>query len=183
MVGNSNVGKTSCIKRVQNGMFSPDLSASIGIDTCMHSITVDEKRVTLQFWDTAGQERYHSITKQVFHKAHAFLLMYDITSYQSFSDVRYWAACLKEGASADVIVLLLGNKNDCANRQVHSDEGAILAKEYNFIFMECSVATGENVIQSMETMARMLHHKVQNTQKGSVVLCTEKPTQKHFGCC
>lgn len=40
-------------------------------------------------------QRFHSITRQTFHKAHAFLLMYDVTSSQSFSAVSYWASCIQ----------------------------------------------------------------------------------------
>lgn len=31
---------------------------------------------------------------------------------------------------------------------------ALFTQEYNFEFMECSAATGENVIECLETMAR-----------------------------
>lgn len=40
-------------------------------------------------------QRFHSITRQIFHKAQAFLLMYDITSSHSFSAVSYWASCIQ----------------------------------------------------------------------------------------
>ncbi|XP_022602462.1 uncharacterized protein LOC111222858 isoform X1 [Seriola dumerili] len=182
MVGDSSVGKTSFMKRAQSGKFSLDLPASVGLDSCMWTVVVDGKPVVLQLWDTAGQERFHSITRQVFHKAQAFLLMYDITSSQSFTAVSYWANCIQEGAAEDVTILLLGNKSDHAKRQVKTQEGEILAKEYNFQFMECSAATGENVIQSLETVARMLRQKVDTTEE-AVVLHQEPPQKKRSGCC
>lgn len=40
-------------------------------------------------------QRFHSITRQVFHRAQAFLLMYDVTSSQSFSAVTYWTSCIQ----------------------------------------------------------------------------------------
>uniref|UniRef100_UPI003AAF55E1 ras-related protein Rab-44 n=1 Tax=Centroberyx gerrardi TaxID=166262 RepID=UPI003AAF55E1 len=182
MVGNSNVGKTSFMKRVQSGMFSLDFCASVGIDTCMQSVRVDGKTVVLQLWDTAGQERFHSITRQVFHKAQAILLMYDVTSFQSFSDVRYWVSCIQEGAVENVIIILLGNKSDCAERQVQSHQGEVLAKDYNIDFMECSAATGENVMQSLETVARMLCQKSDTKEEG-MVLRKEPQQRKKSGCC
>ncbi|KAF3856260.1 hypothetical protein F7725_016983 [Dissostichus mawsoni] len=154
MVGDSSVGKTSFMKRAQSGKFSLDLPASVGLDSCMWTVVVEGKPVLLQLWDTAGQERFHSITRQTFHKAHAFLLMYDITSSETFSAVSYWANCIQEGADEDVNILLLGNKSDRAERQVQIQEAENLATEYNFGFMECSAATGENVVQGLETVAR-----------------------------
>ncbi|CAL8277150.1 unnamed protein product [Boreogadus saida] len=164
MVGSSNVGKTSFMKRIQSGSFSPDFSASIGIDTCIHALPVDGREVMLQIWDTAGQERFRSISKQIFHKGQAFLLMYDITSSVSFTDVRYWISCIQESAGEEVIMLLLGNKSDCAGREVTPSEGKLLAKEYNIDFNECSVATGEHIVSSIESLARKLtenYHKIE----------------------
>ncbi|KAF7664352.1 hypothetical protein LDENG_00180160 [Lucifuga dentata] len=181
IIGNSSVGKSSFMKRVQSGTFSSDVCASLGIDTCIQTVIVDGNPVVLQLWDTAGQERFHSITRQIFHKAQAFLLMYDITSSESFSAVRYWVDCIQEGAAESVIIMLLGNKCDCAERQVQSHEGEILAKEYNFAFMECSAATGENLTCCLETVARMLSQKA-DTKEG-MVLHKEPQQRKTLGCC
>ncbi|XP_056885926.1 ras and EF-hand domain-containing protein homolog isoform X2 [Takifugu flavidus] len=182
MVGNSSVGKTSFMRRVQNGRFSSDLPSSVGLDTCPWPVTADGRRVVLQLWDTAGQERFHSITRQIFHKAHAFLLMYDITSSWSFTAVSYWANCIQEEAAENVTILLLGNKSDCAERQVPTQKGEILAKEYNFEFMECSVATGQNVNESLQTLARILSNKVKLGEE-TTVLHKEPQQKKSSGCC
>ncbi|KAM9535698.1 uncharacterized protein ACWYII_040059 isoform 2-T8 [Salvelinus alpinus] len=186
MVGNSSVGKTSFMKRFQSGEFCMDHYATIGIDTCIQPVTVDGSPVTLQLWDTAGQERYHSITRQVFHRAQGLVLMYDITSSQSFCDIRYWVNCVQEGAPDDVIVILLGNKADCANleREVQTHEGENLATGYGMLFMECSAATGDNVTLSMETLARTLKQLGEETrqEEGSLVLQKEPPKKKS-GCC
>uniref|UniRef100_A0A8P4G1F2 Uncharacterized protein n=2 Tax=Dicentrarchus labrax TaxID=13489 RepID=A0A8P4G1F2_DICLA len=182
MVGDSSVGKTSFMKRAQSGKFSLDLPASVGLDSCVWTVLVDGKPVVLQLWDTAGQERFHSLTRQILHKAQAFLLMYDITSSQSFSAVSYWATCIQEGAAENTTILLLGNKSDHAERRVQTKEAEILAKEYNFEFMECSAATGENVVQSLETVARMLSQNADTTEK-TTVLHREPTQKKSSGCC
>ncbi|XP_028261380.1 uncharacterized protein rab44 isoform X2 [Parambassis ranga] len=182
MVGDSSVGKTSFMKRAQSGKFSLEIPASIGLDSCTWTVVVDGKPVVLHVWDTAGQERFRSITKQVFHKAQAFLLMYDVTSSQSFSAVSYWANCIQESAAENVTILLLGNKSDQAQRQVKTQQGEILAKEYNYEFMECSAATGENVIHSLETVARMLSQRF-DTRKEVTVLHKETKQKKSSGCC
>ncbi|XP_058487104.1 uncharacterized protein rab44 [Solea solea] len=182
LVGDSSVGKTSFLKRAQSGKFSSDLPSSLGIDSYRWTVVVDGKPVVLQLWDTAGQERFRSITRQVFHRAQAFLLMYDISSSESFSAVSYWANCIQEGAAENVTILLLGNKSDCAERQIKPEEGETLSKEYNFDFMECSAATGENVIQTLETVARILKQNA-DTREESMVLHKEPPHKKRSGCC
>ncbi|XP_014837583.1 PREDICTED: uncharacterized protein LOC106914910 isoform X1 [Poecilia mexicana] len=215
MIGESCVGKTSFMRRAQSGKFSLDIPASVGLDSCKWTVVVDGKPVVLQLWDTAGQERFHSITRQVFHKAQAFLLMYDITSSQSFSAVSYWANSIQEAAAEDVTVLLLGNKSEHAKRQVKTEQGDILAKvpllkslsakvesqpvtllglfkneffffsqqEYNFEFMECSAATGENVIEALEAVARMLSQRADLLREEVTVLHKEPAQRKSSKCC
>ncbi|MCI4375414.1 hypothetical protein PGIGA_G00109240 [Pangasianodon gigas] len=182
MVGNSNVGKTSFIKRLQSGHFSPDYGATIGVDTFIQTVTFGSRTVKLYVWDTAGQERYHSITRQVFHKAQGLLLMYDITSSQSFHAVRAWISQVQEKAPSDVILMLLGNKNDCAHREVQLQEGEDLSKEYNIHFMECSAATGDNVSESLKTLAWLLVKQRVRKEEQHTTL-QPKPQNKKSGCC
>ena len=42
------------------------------------------------FQDTAGQERYRTITTAYYRGAMGFILMYDVTSEESFSSVHDW---------------------------------------------------------------------------------------------
>ncbi|XP_051931408.1 uncharacterized protein rab44 [Hippocampus zosterae] len=181
MVGDSNVGKTSFMKRAQNGKFFPDLPASAGLDTCLWTVVVDGRPVVLQLWDTAGQERFRSITNQVFHRARAFLLMYDITSSQSFTAVHYWARCIQEAAMENVPVLLLGNKSDHVERRVTTEEGQNVAKKLKADFMECSAVSGDNVIQSLEAVARLLSHK--DDGRNETLVLHKAPPKKKAGCC
>ncbi|KAM9859351.1 uncharacterized protein rab44 [Aulostomus maculatus] len=182
MVGDSGVGKTSFMRRAQTGKFSMDIPSSICLDMCLWTVVVDGKPVVLRLWDTAGQERFHSITRQIFNKAQAFLLMYDITSSKSFTAVRYWVNCIQESAVEKVTILVLGNKNDNAEREVKTEEGESLAKEYNSDFLECSAATGDNVVQSLENVARLLSEKA-NRQEESLKLEKEPRQKRTSRCC
>ncbi|XP_042560557.1 uncharacterized protein LOC105889174 isoform X3 [Clupea harengus] len=182
MVGESSVGKTSFIHQFQNGQFFDDHSATIGVDTCIQTLAVDGELVKLQIWDTAGQERFHSLTRQVLHKADGLIVMYDISSSQTFCAVRKWISCIEEGARSEVLIMLLGNKNDSEERQVLHPEGERLAQEHNFHFMECSAATGHNVPQAMEALARLLKQTVKESDEEHVTL-HKKPQQKKSGCC
>ncbi|XP_016848797.2 ras-related protein Rab-44 [Anolis carolinensis] len=156
-VGNTDVGKTSFLCRLQEDSFGGNVTATIGVDYRIKNLFVDDKCFTLQLWDTAGQERYHSLTKQFFRKADGVVLMYDITSEYSFADVKYWLSCIQEGAGNEVIVLLLGNKTDCAaERRVSMEDGEYLAKEYGLSFYECSAASGHNVTDSMIKLVGLL---------------------------
>ncbi|GCB82721.1 hypothetical protein scyTo_0021704 [Scyliorhinus torazame] len=125
--------------------------------------------------------RFRSVTKQFFRKADGVIVMYDITSSSSFSEVRYWLACVKETAADDVAILLLGNKIDNdAQRQVSKLEGERLAQEYNILFYECSACTGHNINTVMVHLANMLkdQEKIQKTMAQIV----KRPAKKGKCC-
>ncbi|XP_077192448.1 ras-related protein Rab-44 [Paroedura picta] len=183
-VGDSNVGKTSFLCRLHDDSFGSNITATIGMDYRIKNLIVDNKCFALQLWDTAGQERYHSITKQFFRKADGIVLMYDITSENSFADVLYWLSCIQEGAGEGIVVLLLGNKTDCiARRRVSAEDGSSLAQvpTSTFVSYECSAASGHNVLDSMVKLVRSLKaHEDQLKQK--ILELPALPTKKR-GCC
>ncbi|XP_051495138.1 ras-related protein Rab-44 [Apus apus] len=181
-VGDSDVGKTSFLHRLRADTFNPHLAATVGLDYQVKNLVVDNKCFALRLWDSAGQERYRSVTKQFFRKADGVVLMYDITSEYSFSDVRYWLSCIQEAAGDGAAVLLLGNKTDrAAERRVPTSEGELLAKEHQLMFLECSAASGHNVSEAMVSLVRLL--KVREDELKNKAAEVPKPPQKKKGCC
>ncbi|KAM4675286.1 EF-hand calcium-binding domain-containing protein 4B [Discoglossus pictus] len=181
VVGNSSVGKTSFLRRFCEGNFSPGTSATVGIDYSVKTLTVDNCQVALQLWDTAGQERYRSITKQFFRKADGVIVMYDITSKESFTAVRQWLTSVEEGAGENIPILMLGNKTDIEKeREVPCGIGEQLAKDCNLIFCECSASTGHNVKESILHLARILKEQEDKVKEKTVHLLD---SSKKKNCC
>uniref|UniRef100_A0A6I8MZQ6 EF-hand domain-containing protein n=1 Tax=Ornithorhynchus anatinus TaxID=9258 RepID=A0A6I8MZQ6_ORNAN len=154
-VGDSNVGKSSFLHLLHHHTFASGLMATVGLDYRIKNLQVDNKHFALQLWDTAGQERYHSMTKQLFRRADGIVLMYDVTSQESFIHVRYWLDCIREGSGEGAIIFLLGNKMDCTEeRQVSTEAGQLLAMELGLYFEECSAALGHNILEPVINLAR-----------------------------
>ncbi|XP_029909985.1 ras and EF-hand domain-containing protein homolog [Myripristis murdjan] len=183
LVGNSSVGKTSFLRRFCDDCFYSGTSATVGIDYSVKTITVDMSQVALQIWDTAGQERYRSITKQFFRKADGVVVMYEITSEQSFTAVRQWLTSVQEGSGEDIPIMLLGNKTDKeSDREVQSGVGKKLAKDCQLIFYECSACSGHNVMESMVHLARILKEQ-EDKEKEKTIQLVSSPSQKKRSCC
>ncbi|XP_068595530.1 EF-hand calcium-binding domain-containing protein 4B [Brachionichthys hirsutus] len=183
LVGNSSVGKTSLLRRFCNDSFHADTSATVGIDYSVKTISLDGSHVALQMWDTAGQERYRSITKQFFRKADGVVVMYDITSEQSFTDVRQWVTSVKESTGEDIPIMLLGNKTDKEiDRRVQREVGERLAKDCQMTFHECSAYSGQSVVESMVHLARILEEQEDRRKEKTVQLGGITPDKKK-SCC
>ncbi|XP_064627617.1 EF-hand calcium-binding domain-containing protein 4B-like isoform X2 [Lineus longissimus] len=186
-VGDSGVGKSSFIYRFCNDAFKDSFSATIGVDFQVKNVIVDKHLIALQLWDTAGQERFRSITKQYFRKADGVIVMYDVTSESSFTNVRNWMVSVQEGVEDNTVVMLLGNKTDLAqndeHRVVKEKDGTKLADIYNAIFYETSAKTGDNIKECVEAISRLLREK--EDQELEDALRLEEPPKgvKKKGCC
>ena len=81
---------------------------------------VDDRLVTMQIWDTAGQERFKAITNSFYRGADGIIIVFDVTSYESFHNVRKWLEEVNKRESETPYKLILGNKCDQGNkRQVY----------------------------------------------------------------
>lgn len=184
IIGDSGVGKSSFIHRFCHNRFRSSYSATIGVDFQIKSLVIERHVIVLQLWDTAGQERFRSITKQYFRKADGVIVMYDVTSESSFTNVRNWMSCIQETASEERVLLLIGNKSDLPVeddcKAVKMKDGIRLADEYGSLFYETSALNGENVHDSMEALARVLKEKEDKEIEKSFKL-EEVPAKK--GCC
>ncbi|XP_052600414.1 ras-related protein Rab-44 [Peromyscus californicus insignis] len=182
-LGDSNVGKTSFLHLLHHDAFATGLTATVGVDFRTKTLVVDNKIFALQLWDTAGQERYHSLTRQLLRKAEGVVLMYDVTSRESFTHVRYWLQCLQDAGADGVAMVLLGNKMDCEEeRQVPTEAGRGLAQELGVSFGECSAALGHNILEPLMNLARSL--KMQEDRlKASMVEVAHQQPPKRAGCC
>ncbi|KAI4171363.1 MAG: hypothetical protein LQ343_004319 [Gyalolechia ehrenbergii] len=70
------------------------------------------KRIKLQLWDTAGTERFRSVSRSYYRGAAGALLVYDLSSRDSFLSLPTFLNDARALASPDLIVLLAGNKLD-----------------------------------------------------------------------
>ena len=164
LLGDSNVGKTSILKRYCKNQFSESYISSVGIDFETKYIKVDEKTINLQIWDTAGQERYKVICKNYYNKSDGFIIVYDITNKSSFDSIVNWVEDIKELASNDNKNIILGNKCDLeSERKINKEEGDNLAKKYNCQFFEVSAQNGKNIDKSFLCLVQSILKDVNNS--------------------
>ena len=123
-LGDQSVGKSCILNRFMNDTFTEEYQATIGLDFQSKNVQIDNQDIHLLLYDTAGQEKFRSLIPMYTRDANIILLVYDISSKDSFA--------------------VVGNKTDLDDRrEVNSDEGENFAKEQNFIFAEVSAKTGE----------------------------------------
>ena len=130
-----------------------------------HTHLTDTHRLTYTHPYThpyTGQERFQSITNRFYSDTHAVLIVYDVTSEESFHDVDFWVRevqyYLPQELDNGMPVLFVGNKRDLLDRS-DPDQKSVkfrqvqeIANAYGFLKpIECSAKTGDNVKKAFNT--------------------------------
>lgn len=185
LLGESAVGKSSLVLRFVKREFHEFQESTIGAAFLTQTVQIDDATVKFEIWDTAGQERYHSLAPMYYRGAQAALIVYDITSKDSFLKAQNWVRELQRQANANIVIALVGNKLDLASkRMVENSEAKEYADENNLLFMETSAKTAINVVEVFTAIATRLP-KGETAGKEKTIKADEKQDnkEKKGGCC
>ncbi|KAI0300611.1 ras-domain-containing protein [Multifurca ochricompacta] len=151
LIGNSSVGKSSLLLRFSDKQWLPEdeASATIGVDFRVHKMEVKGRKVKMSIWDTAGQERFRTITASYYRGAQGVILVYDVSSRESFEALPRWLNELETYVPAEVVKIVVGNKLDKEySRQVPTEEGKAFAQLTGCLFVEASAKTAVGVTEA-----------------------------------
>jgi Ras-related protein Rab-7A len=195
ILGDSGVGKTSLMNQYVNKKFDNRYKATIGADFLTKELEVEGTLVTLQIWDTAGQERFQSLGSAFYRGADACILVFDLTSQESFQHLTSWhdEFIIQAGQNKDFV--LIGNKNDLEDKRVVSQKGALAwctkhsqDDENPIPYFETSAKEDFNVQQAFYSVAKNALKKTSVEEDvyipGQLVdLQNESKSSKKDGCC
>jgi Ras-related protein Rab-21 len=124
LLGEGRVGKTSILVRYIKGAFDDRSPSTLQASYLDKAITVDGQTVQLSVWDTAGQERFHALGPLYYRDADAALIVYDITTAESFTRAQHWVKELRKIVGNDIAIAIAGNKVDLEKMRVGKDSNA-----------------------------------------------------------
>nr|XP_046176710.1 ras-related protein Rab-4B-like [Oncorhynchus gorbuscha] len=163
VIGSAGSGKSCLLHQFIENKFKQDSSHTIGVEFGSRVVMVAGKTVKLQIWDTAGQERFRSVTRSYYRGAAGALLVYDITSRETYNSLTNWLTDARTLASPNIVIILCGNKKDLeADREVTFLEASIFAQENEVMFLETSALTGENVEEAFLKCGRTIINKIES---------------------
>eukprot|EP00347_Sterkiella_histriomuscorum_P003347 403364640 len=144
LVGEANVGKTALVHRFVRNQAPPrDISSTIGVEFSKRLLDLPKinMRAQVHIWDTAGQERFKSLTTHHYKGAQGALLVFDVTSYQSFEAVQQWLRELSDNTQPNCQIALISNKCDLLETQqpvIKENEVKKFAQQNGLIYYETS---------------------------------------------
>jgi Ras-related protein Rab-7A len=195
ILGDSNVGKTSLMTQYVKKTYDHRYKATIGADFMTQEVEVDGTLANLQIWDTAGQERFQSLGSAFYRGADACILVFDLTSQESFTHITQWhdEFVIQAGQNKDFV--LIGNKSDLEDKRVVTSKAATSwTSKYSsddgnpIPYIETSAKDNRNVEQAFLFVAKNALKKAAQEEDiyvpGNIVDLQDSRTQpKKSGCC
>ncbi|MBI4999939.1 MAG: GTP-binding protein [Euryarchaeota archaeon] len=181
LLGDSEVGKTSLIRRYVTDKFDDKYITTIGTKVTKKELVVRkgsaEIDLTLMIWDVLGQKGYTSIQAKSYVGTDGVLFVCDLTRRESLDSVRgYWMTELEKVAKKAPAVLV-GNKVDLREQRAISDERlARFASELGFSHFASSAKTGENVEALFARLGELVVEEVQFDAGGGPARAKEVAT-------
>ncbi|XP_061340112.1 ras-related protein RHN1-like [Gastrolobium bilobum] len=184
LLGDMGTGKTSLVLRFVKGQFSEYQESTIGAAFFTQVLSLNEATVKFDIWDTAGQERYHSLAPMYYRGAAAAIVVYDITSVDSFVRAKKWVREVQRQANPSLTMFLVANKADLEDkREVGNEEGEQYAKENGLSFLETSAKTALNVNELFYEIAKRLAKANPSRQTGIKLHNRPQDSRRRLYCC
>ncbi|CAH6719881.1 rheb-like protein Rhb1p [[Candida] jaroonii] len=153
VVGSRSVGKSSMIVRFVEDYFVESYYPTIE-NQFSKNLIYKNQEYEIEILDTAGQDEFSMINEKHLIGIHGYVLVYSVTSRQSFEVVEIIRdKILNSVGSENIPMILIGNKSDLNyQRQVEYSQGEELAKKFNCKFLEASVKDNLNITKSFEML-------------------------------
>ncbi|KAM7166415.1 GTP-binding protein Rit2 [Macrochelys suwanniensis] len=141
MLGAGGVGKSAMTMQFISHRF-PDYHDPTIEDAYKTQVRIDDEPAYLDILDTAGQAEFTAMRDQYMRGGEGFIICYSITDRQSFQEAAEFKELIyRVRHTYDIPLVLVGNKIDLEEfRQVSTEEGMSLAREYSCSFFETSAA-------------------------------------------
>lgn len=192
MVGDCEVGKSSLLAYLNEGNLGAHVYLqTIGVDFGIINLKSQcDRSIKCLVWDTAGHERFQSITRTYYKGACGVVLMFDVSSEESFTNISHWQRIVREECEPGTTLILVGNKID-KPRCIPYEEANAYAVKHNMSYIEMSLYSGigcNDVIytlveQVMKNIVRpgIKHIGVTDKSKRSHTLL--KSSEENHNCC
>lgn len=150
LLGASNVGKTSILKRfVENELYNGP--TTVNVYRAFKTVNVQGFNIQLQILDTAGAEMFHSLIRAYYHNMDGAVVVFDLTDPQSLDSAKKFFEEIYEVVES-VPSVLIGNKSDL-DHEFSDTEIKMIENNFNIKYFEVSAISNSNIDEAFQYLA------------------------------
>ena len=159
--GDSAVGKTRIVNSFLNLEFNRDMMATIGTEISEAKLKLNNgSDIKLFFFDSGGTERFHRISITMVKRVQGGILVFDVTSKNSFENLSIWLDSIYE-INPSFGLIVFGNKADIdkSRWEVTNEEINKFIEEKHLKYFEVSAKNRMGINDGIEYIANELCEK------------------------
>ncbi|CAH3034120.1 unnamed protein product [Pocillopora meandrina] len=175
LLGEGGVGKSALTMQFVSHCFVDYHDPTIE-DAYQRQAVIDGESGLLDILDTAGQQEFTAMREQYMRSGEGFVIIYSITDRQSFLEAAQAKTQIERVRRGDgTPMVLVANKMDLeSKREVTTEEGQALAREFDCPFFETSAALRHFVDDVFHTLIRQIRKRERLGMK-----LAQKKTKRH----
>jgi small GTP-binding protein len=159
-VGDEYVGKSSLIKKICDDKYDDSYDASIGVDIRYSKYIHNDNNIKIKIYDIAGHSKYLNITQAYLQKTDICIIVFDMTSDESFYNITKWyEICQTFADNNNIEYILVGTKCDLftgTNDVINFTSIDTICKQLKFPFISTSAKANHNI----NTLQQAIFHKI-----------------------
>ena len=176
LIGGQKSGRLSLATTYANGSYSPNDEDYFSFKTRTKSLDLDGKDVKIYFNCPRGEKGPRPVARWVLKGSNGVFLCFPVSCKELFQQAKDAYEELKDVIDENMSIMVLGTMKDM-EREVLYEEGKEFADSIPAPYYEVSAATGENVNEVFEMMAREILRR-----KPSIVKVKEEPVSEPSKC-
>lgn len=108
VVGDSAVGKTTLINRIEKNDFFEHIESTVGVLSAKIMYNFNDRVIEFQIYDTAGQEKYQSIAKFYLKNAKVSLICFDPMKDNWADSIKRWQnIVINESSETNFVIVAM----------------------------------------------------------------------------
>ncbi|MEW5299129.1 MAG: hypothetical protein WDW38_005023 [Sanguina aurantia] len=154
LLGDSAVGKSKLVERFLLDNYKPHQLSTYALTLYQYKFTDSNSggSTAVDIWDTAGQERFNSMHSSYYYRAHACIMVFDVTRKVTYKNLETWYDELEENCKG-IPCVVVANKIDIDYKVTSKSFNFAAKRKLPFFFVSASDGTNVVKIFQMAIMA------------------------------
>ena len=158
LIGDKGVGKTSLVERFKNNKFLIEQIEHPYITHTICPVIIKDQLIYLNIREGPDTDNFREVICKYYEDIHGIIMVYDVTSRTSFSNIHKWLNSIGKMAHTNSIPkILVGNKFDrFPDVDVGYEEASELSKKEDTVLLQASAKENLMVIELFMKIARYI---------------------------